>query len=70
VKPKERGIKGASTQAEQLVGQAFGMSPSSVHSVSGSIRHMRKLDPKSEAFPAVTLDEFDRWIADPFFATN
>lgn len=59
---KERGTKGASTEAENLVGRALGISAAKVHSICGQIRRKRKECADSANFPAMTLAEYESWI--------
>jgi hypothetical protein len=60
---KDQGTKGASTEAEIAVGRALGISASTVHSICGDIRRKRKEDPESANFAAMTLVEYEGWMA-------
>jgi hypothetical protein len=59
---KDRGAKGASTEAEIVVGRALGISAATVHSICGEIRRKRKEDSESANFPAMTLAEYEGWM--------
>ena len=59
---KERGITGASSHAEEVLGKALGISASTVHALCKEIRKMRKLEYGSANFPNMTLCQFNLWM--------
>ena len=62
VRARSEGIPNPSVEAEILVGHALGISAAKVHVICGDIRCMRKEDPESANFPAMTVGEFDQWM--------
>ncbi len=55
-------IAHASDHAEELVGAAFAISASRVHSICGKIRRLRKEWDGAANFPEMTLDDFNDWM--------
>lgn len=59
---RAQGAAGPSDHAERLIGSALGMSASSVHSICGHIRRMRKEWEVAANFPAMTLAQHKVWM--------
>lgn len=59
---KGRGLKSPSTEAEDAIGVALGISSASVHGICGRIRKMRADDAESANFPTLTLADYDDWM--------
>jgi hypothetical protein len=59
---KEQGIRSPSLEAEISIGRTLGISAAAVHAICGEIRSMRKEDPESANFPAMTLAEYEQWM--------
>jgi|SRR5215831_13413156 len=59
---RQTGLRSPSVEAEISVGRTLGISAASVHAICGEIRRMRREDPESANFPAMTLSEFEEWM--------